>query len=137
MDADPSCRSCGFSFGQKCHSTRGYVKLSTNKKPSVETVRSRPKPRKNEKTERFPALSNREAIELQIRKLIELGRLEDVDVALLNLARSAASMVDDNPTPSAVKEYAAIIRQLSNTGKEADSDFSALIDELRTQTRDS
>lgn len=109
------------------------MKLSTNKKKPVETFVSRPKPRKNEKTQRFPAVSNRQAVDQVIQKLAELGRLEDVDVALLNLARAAATLVDDQPTPSAVKEYAAILTKMMTIGKEADNDFADLIDQLRTK----
>jgi len=111
------------------------VKLSTNKKKPVETFVSQAKPRKNEKSQRFPAISNRQAVDQVIQKLSELGRLEDVDVGLLNLARAAASLVDDQPTPSAVKEYAAILTKMMTIGKEVDNDFALLVHQLQADDR--
>ena len=69
------------------------------------------------------------------QKLSELGRLEDVDVGLLNLARAAASLVDDQPTPSAVKEYAAILTRMMTIGKEVDNDFALLVHQLQADDR--
>ena len=108
-------------------------KKPTNQPKSKKVTQSRKKPQVND---RFQAKSNRASVDLVIQKLAELGRLEDVDVALLNLARAAATLVDDQPTPAAIKEYGAILTRITTIGKEADNDFALLVDQLRTEIRD-
>ena len=109
-------------------------------KKSSETRANSSKPKriatKSQVNDRFSPKSNRVAIEEVIQNLVGLGRLEQVDVGLLNLARSAAQLVDDLPTPAAIKEYLNVLSRLAVLGKEADNDFALLIDELRTEVRD-
>lgn len=78
-------------------------------------------------------ISNRQALEATLQILQTLGRLENIDQAIVNLARSAAQIVDENPSPSAVKEYGHLLDRLTQLGKE-DDDFSNLIHELRTES---
>lgn len=108
-------------------------KKTSNQKKPTKSAQSRTKPQVND---RFQAKSNRQSIDVVISKLAELGRLEEVDVALLNLARAAATLVDDQPTPAGIKEYANLLTRLQTIGKEASDDFGFLVDQLRTEIRD-
>lgn len=81
-------------------------------------------------------LTNRAAVELVIAALEEQGRLEPIDAGLLNAVRSAAALVDDLPTPAALKEYSNLLDRLRNIGSEDDNDFALLLDELRAADRD-
>jgi hypothetical protein len=80
-------------------------------------------------------ITNRQALEQTIQILQTLGRLENIDVALVNLTRSAAQIVDEHPTPSAVKEYAQLLDRLKELGKDDDG-LAHLIDELRAESLD-
>lgn len=80
-------------------------------------------------------LSNAAAVEQLIAELEKLGRLETVDVALVNATRAAARLVDDAPTPGAVKEYSNLLDKLRDLGKDDDG-ISHLLDDLRAETLD-
>lgn len=86
---------------------------------------------------RFAPLANRRAVEILIEELTARDRLTWQDLGLINACRSAADLVDDQPTPAALKEYGNLLDKLRAIGKENDNDFSALLDELRTPLRDS
>ncbi len=86
-------------------------------------------------SDRFPILSNAAAVELLVAELQKLGRLETVDVALVNATRSAARLVDDTPTPGALKEYAGLLDKLRDLGKDDDG-ISHLLDDLRAESLD-
>lgn len=94
---------------------------------------SRAKPKQSE---RFKPISCVSSLEVTIAQLVRQGLLEDVDSALVNLARAAARLVDDNPTPQAIKVYEYVLTRLQSIGEPETNDFDLLLNELRSDQRD-
>jgi hypothetical protein len=85
----------------------------------------------------IPAGSNVAAIELMIRALDELGRLEKIDSARLEIARQLAQQVDENPTNGFLwKQYRDAENALRTVGNGPVDDFAALMRTLDSEVRD-
>lgn len=109
-------------------------KKASNQGKQTKSTATRKKPAESN---RFSPLPNRRAVEILIEELTARDRLTWQDLGLINACRSAADLVDDQPTPAALKEYGNLLDKLRAIGKENDNDFYALLDELRTPLRDS
>lgn len=79
----------------------------------------------------FTPQPNQVAIEHVISHLVAAGLLTGLEVGLINAARSAAALVDTDPSPAALKEYGNYLERLRLLGKEQDDSFNALLEELR------
>jgi hypothetical protein len=72
-----------------------------------------------------------------LKALRELGRLERVDDALVELCKSTASAVDEMPGRAAlVKEYRECLVLLAGLGTDGGDDFDALLDRLQASVGD-
>lgn len=80
--------------------------------------------------------SNRAAVEQTIAELRRMGRLEDVDAALVQAARTLARVMDTDPNGSVAKEYMAAIKALREAGTDDHDDLDQLIDRLRAPMGD-
>jgi len=80
----------------------------------------------------FDQQPNQVAIEHVIAHLVAAGLLTGLEVGLINAARSAAALVDTDPSPAALKEYGNYLERLRILGKEQDDAFNALLEELRS-----
>lgn len=111
--------------------------MTKNEKIQDNSKKSAVSRAKSKQSERFQNLSCVSSLEVTIGRMVDQGLLEDIDSALINLARAAARLVDDNPTPQAVKAYEFVLSRLQTIGTSDDHDFDLLLDELRTDQRDS
>lgn len=76
---------------------------------------------------------NRRALEATLRKLRSLGRLETVDAALVQLARSLAGSVDcDSSNAQLCRTYHDILEALVGEREDTDS-FAKLIAEINSR----
>ena len=81
--------------------------------------------------------SNRAAIELMIYALDELGRLEKIDSARLEIARQLATQCDENPENGFLwKQYRDAENALRTVGNGPVDDFAALMRTLDAEVRD-
>ena len=80
--------------------------------------------------------SNRLAIDKVIAALDDLGRLDDVDAALVATAQSLADAVDGQPDNASLwREYRACLADLRGVGGEVDDEFFSTLASLRTEVR--
>jgi hypothetical protein len=86
----------------------------------------------SKRNQAFTPQPNQVAIEHVIAHLVAAGLLTGLEVGLINAARSAAALVDTDPSPAAIKEYGNYLDRLRSIGKEQNDAFDALLEELRS-----
>ena len=80
--------------------------------------------------------SNRAAIELMISALDELGRLEKIDSARLEIARQLATQCDENPDNGFLwRQYRDAENALRTVGNGPIDDFAELMRDLDSEIR--
>jgi hypothetical protein len=87
---------------------------------------------RSKRNQAFTPQPNQVAIEHVIAHLVAAGLLTGLEVGLINAARSAAALVDTDPSPAAIKEYGNCLDRLRSIGKEQHDAFDALLEELRS-----
>lgn len=76
------------------------------------------------------------AVERTIAALDGLGRLEEVDAALVEVCRGLAAAVDDKPdSPGLWREYREAVKELAG-GDDGGGGVDELLAELRAPVRD-
>lgn len=110
----------------------------------TESKQTRKNPKKPAQTRRNPSVSevsllgrNASALEVMIAALDELGRLERIDAARVQIARSLAQLVDSLPeNPLLWRQYRDAENVLRTVGESAGDDFSDLLRSLDSAIRD-
>lgn len=82
--------------------------------------------------------ANRQAVEETLQALSELGRLEDVDAARVQMLRSMADALDLNPFNSQMwHEFGEAIEGLTADGSDDDDEIQKLLDAMSSPVSDS
>lgn len=81
--------------------------------------------------------ANRRAVGVMVKALRALGRLEDVDSAIVRATERLADAVDQNPkSPGLWSVYLEALDRLAVIGEVEDDDFSDLIEQLSSEMGD-
>jgi len=79
--------------------------------------------------------TNLEAFEVTLAELADLGRIESLDAAQVQLVRSLAAAVDSDPLASGLwRQYREALADLLRADDDADQELQAALEALRSTT---